>query len=139
MLPYIFLFILGLSSGTIIAGGVAGLLIGLGIVPRFAGITHTAEHIFLYEDCALLGTIIGNICFLFPFSIPFGVFFLIVCGLFFGIFLGSWILSLAEVADIFPVFSRRIRLKSGLPLIIVSVALGKCFGALLFYWLGWHL
>ena len=45
-----FLCFMGFCAGIIVAGGVSGLLIGLSIVPRYAGITHTAECIFLYED-----------------------------------------------------------------------------------------
>ena len=55
MWQQIFLGLLGLCSGTIIASGVAGLLIGLSIIPRYAGITHTADHILLYEDMCFLG------------------------------------------------------------------------------------
>ena len=44
MWQQIFLIFVGLSSGIIIAGGVVGLMIGLSIVPRYAGITHTADH-----------------------------------------------------------------------------------------------
>ena len=43
MLQQIFLGFIGLCSGFIIAGGLIGLLIGLSIVPRYAGITHTAD------------------------------------------------------------------------------------------------
>ena len=57
MLQQIFLGFIGLCSGFIIAGGLIGLLIGLSIVPRYAGITHTADHIMLYEDITLFGTI----------------------------------------------------------------------------------
>jgi len=44
MLQQIFLGFIGLCSGFIIAGGLIGLLIGLSIVPRYAGITHTADY-----------------------------------------------------------------------------------------------
>lgn len=50
MLEQIFLGFTGLCSGFIIAGGLTGLMIGLSIIPRYAGITHTADHILLYED-----------------------------------------------------------------------------------------
>ena len=46
MLEQIFLGFTGLCSGFIIAGGLTGLMIGLSIIPRYAGITHTADHIF---------------------------------------------------------------------------------------------
>ena len=57
MLQQVFLSIVGFCSGIIIAGGVVGLLIGLSIVPRYAGITHTGKHILLYEDITLLGIV----------------------------------------------------------------------------------
>lgn len=72
MWQQIFLGLLGLCSGTIIASGVAGLLIGLSIIPRYAGITHTADHILLYEDMCFLGIFLGNLFCLFRFPLPLG-------------------------------------------------------------------
>lgn len=137
MWQQIFLCLLGLCSGAMIAAGIVGLLIGLSIVPRYAGITHTSDHITLYEDVTLLGTVLGNIYYLFHFSLPLGSTFLAVYGLFSGIFLGGWILALAEMADIFPIFLRRIKFREGLPLVIFIVALGKTMGSMYFYWKGW--
>ena len=102
MLEQIFLGFTGLCSGFIIAGGLTGLMIGLSIIPRYAGITHTADHILLYEDIIFWGTELGNLFFLFHWNIRFGTPFLILYGLFSGIFLGGWIMALAEMADIFP-------------------------------------
>ena len=127
----------GFCAGIIVAGGVSGLLIGLSIVPRYAGITHTADCIFLYEDSSLLGTVAGTIVTLFPVRIPLGPFFLAVCGVFFGIFLGGWILALAEIAKVFPVFARRLKFTQGLSLVIVSIAAGKTLGSLFYYAKGW--
>ena len=101
MLQQLILCFIGFCAGIIVAGGVSGLLIGLSIVPRYAGITHTADQIFLYEDLTLLGTVAGTVVTLFPIRIPLGPFFLAVCGVFFGIFLGGWILALAEIAKVF--------------------------------------
>ena len=39
------LIMIGFSAGIIIAGGEVGLLIGLSIIPRYAGITHTGMKI----------------------------------------------------------------------------------------------
>ena len=127
MWQQIFLIFVGLSSGIIIAGGVVGLMIGLSIVPRYAGITHTADHMLLYEDMTFLGIVLGNLFCLFQPSLPLG-----------NIFLGSWILALAEVADVFPVFCRRIHLTRGLPVIIIAIAAGKFAGCFLFYFLRWQ-
>ncbi len=137
MWQQIFLTFIGLCAGAVAAGGTAGLLIGLSIVPRYAGITHTADHILLYEDMTMLGTVLGNLFVLFRIPVPSGTAGLILCGLFSGIFLGGWILALAEVADIIPIFARRIRLAGGIPLMILSLALGKVTGSLLYYFQNW--
>ena len=75
MLQQLILCFIGFCAGIIVAGGVSGLLIGLSIVPRYAGITHTADQIFLYEDLTLLGTVAGTVVTLFPIRIPLGPFF----------------------------------------------------------------
>ena len=123
MWQQLFLGFVGFSAGFIVAGGVVGLLIGLSVIPRYAGITRTASHVMIYEDIIFLGTVFG-ICFLlFHWNLHFGKTFLLLYGLFSGIFLGGWILALAEMADIFPIFSRRLRLTFGLPILIICVAL----------------
>lgn len=137
MWQQLFLGFLGFSSGVIIAGGVVGLLIGLSVVPRYAGITHTADHMLLYEDITLAGTILGNCFYLFQWKLHLGSPFLAFYGLFSGIFLGAWIMALAEMADVFPIFSRRVRLVKGLPFVIFCVAVGKTLGSLLYYYKGW--
>ena len=130
MFQQILLAVIGFSSGVIIAGGVVGLLIGLSIVPRYAGITHTGKHILLYEDITLLGILFGNLFYLYQWHIPGGTVFLLFIGLFSGIFLGGWIMALAEMADVFPIFFRRIKLTEGISFIVTAIALGKAFGSL---------
>ena len=132
MFQYIFLGFVGLCSGVIIAGGITGLLMGLSIVPRYAGITRTADHILLYEDLALLGTVTGNLFYLFRWKLPLGSPFLILYGIFSGIFLGGWIMALAEMADVFPIFTRRIRFQKWLSIVVLCVALGKATGSLIY-------
>ena len=126
MLQQLILCFIGFCAGIIVAGGVSGLLIGLSIVPRYAGITHTADQIFLYEDLTLLGTVAGTVVTLFPIRIPLGPFFL-----------GGWILALAEIAKVFPVFARRLKLSQGLSPVIISIAAGKALGSLFYYAMSW--
>ena len=126
MLQQLILCFIGFCAGIIVAGGVSGLLIGLSIVPRYAGITHTADQIFLYEDLTLLGTVAGTVVTLFPIRIPLGPFFLAV-----------WILALAEIAKVFPVFARRLKLSQGLSPVIISIAAGKALGSLFYYAMSW--
>lgn len=45
----------GLSCGLAVAGGLFALIIALGLVAEFADQTHTAKHIFWYEDAVAAG------------------------------------------------------------------------------------
>lgn len=128
---------LGLCAGGIVASAAVAFLIGLGIIPRYAGITHTGDKILLYEDSMMLGAVLGNVFYVFHLHLPFGAWGLGIYGLFSGIFLGGWILALAEMAKIFPVIVRRIRFKHGIPLVVVTIALGKIAGSLWFFYKGW--
>ena len=83
--------IVGLSGGFVIAGGVIALMVGLGIITRFVGITHTAKHVKGYETAILAGAIFGNLLTVHQIRIPLGIFGLVLMGVLFGIFVGGWI------------------------------------------------
>lgn len=129
--------IIGLSSGFIVAGGVMALSVGLGIFTRYAGITHTGKHVRLYEDAVLLGGIAGDIMTVYKVNVPLGSIGLAVMGVCFGIFVGSWILALAEIVNIFPVFFRRMGVTKGTSLVILAIAAGKVVGSLLHFYMRW--
>lgn len=129
--------LIGFSAGFIVAGGVVALMVGLGIITRFIGISHTAKHIMYYEDAILLGTIGGTLVTVFEVSLPIGSWFLIIAGLFMGVFVGGWIMALAEVINVFPVYCRRLGITQGLSWIIITVAVGKTLGSLLHFYMRW--
>lgn len=64
--------IAGICGGSVVAVALAAFIIELGIIPRFAGITHTADHIFLYENCLILGSFLGNLVYIYHLSVPLG-------------------------------------------------------------------
>lgn len=121
----------GFCGGAVVATALAAFIISLGIIPRYAGITHTVKHILLYEDFLMLGSILGNLVFVYKFSLPLGQIGEGIIGLFFGMFLGSWIIALGEVVNVFAITARRIGLKKGAGLIVLSIALGKSLGSLM--------
>ena len=129
------LLLIGLSAGGIIAAGVFAFLAMIGVFPRLMGRTRTGSHIFLYETAIILGGIAGNVMDLYEIPFPFGaagsgIPFLGHAAL--GI-LGCLVMSLAETLKALPVISRRIRLAVGLQYIILSVALGKLCGAMVYF------
>ena len=132
-----FLALVGFSGGSIVAGGVVALMVGLGIITRFIGISGTAKHIRGVEDAILLGAAVGTIVTVFSFQFPVGAWVLAVAGLFMGIFVGGWIMALAEVVNVFPVYCRRLGITKGTSWIVITLAAGKTLGSLLHFYMRW--
>lgn len=132
-----FLALIGLSAGGMIAAGLFALIVELGILTDFADRTHTADKILLYEDCTVLGGIVGNILSIFPVKIVGLQFLLPIFGIFSGIFVGGWSMALAEVLNVFPVFIRRLKIVRYTTAFIISIAVGRSLGTLLYLLKGW--
>lgn len=160
VLENILIAVLGASAGFGVSGGVFTTLIAIGLVPRFAGKTHTAKHIFLYEEMVVFGTLIGGIITVF---LPFikvhewvgddwasnrmfyeglfagawypvvGTVGLTIYGLFAGIFVGCLAIAIAEMLDSIPIFARRSKFRHGIGIAILCMALGKTLGSLLYF------
>lgn len=150
----ILLGIVGMSAGILVSAGVFTVLLAVGLVPRFAGKTHTGKKIFLYEEMVVLGTLAGDF-----FSVfidygylgewvrreqPLGEATVIIWraaamtlvaffGLFAGIFVGCLALAIAEMLDSIPILTRRIGYRHGLGIMVLSIALGKLAGSLLYF------
>ena len=88
LLQTIFLALLGLSAGMIVAGGVFSFIVELGVISDFADRTHTGNHILIYEDMVAAGAILGNLFQIFEVNLPGRMIFLAIYGLFGGIFVG---------------------------------------------------
>ena len=58
---------------------------------------------------------------------------ILVAGLSYGCFVGILIMGLAEVMDVFPIMFKRIKLKTGLAVIVLMAATGKLIGSLCYF------
>ena len=133
----IFLAIIGLSAGIVIAGGLFSFIASLGVVSDLADRTHTGKYVRLYEDMVTLGGVLGNVFFLFQPRMLLGEWFLALLGVFIGVFVGCEIMALAEILNIFPIFVRRVKLLKYVPYFILMVALGKTVGEMVFAFYKW--
>ena len=133
----IILAILGLSGGMIVAGGLFGFIVSLGVISDFADRTHTGKNIRLYERMLALGGGLGNVIYVYHIPISLGAWMLSVFGLFAGVFLGCWAMALEETLNVFPIFMRRAKLVGCIPYIILSIAIGKGIGSLIYFLSGW--
>lgn len=131
-----FLAFFALCAGVTVAGGFVALITLLGVIPRLASKTKTMKRAILYENCLILGVVLGNIVSLYSLRLPFGMVFLAVSGLCSGIFVGCLAMALAETINTFPIFFRRIQLRKGAPFLVISLAIGKGIGSLIQLYLG---
>lgn len=133
MIRYAVIILLGFSSGIIVAGGMFTALFTVGLIPRFAGKTHTGAHVMIYESAVIVGTILGNLSSLYGYPLPFGNIFLGGFGLFSGIFVGCLALAIAEALNGIPIFARRINFRRGLGIGILALAFGKSIGNIIYF------
>ncbi len=148
--------IIGFSGGILVSGGVFTVLLAVGLVPRFAGKTHTGSRILFYEEAVVFGTLFGNLLSAWEYPVSpgswivenrllgmetagiwqgIGIGILLVSGLFAGIFVGCLAMAITEMLDTIPIFSRRIRFRKGLGTVLIVTAVGKLAGSL-YYFLG---
>ena len=59
--------------------------------------------------------------------------FLSVYGLFAGIFVGCLALAIAEMLDAIPIFTRRLKFRHGIGVVVLCMAIGKTVGSLIYY------
>lgn len=137
MLGHVILGLISFSGGLIVSSGLVALILGLNLIPRFAGVTHTANYTKLYEKSIIVGAFIGNLFTIYTIRFPAGGWLAACFGLFGGIFLGSWIIALTEILDMFPILSKKAGIKVGVSAIVLSTAIGKSLFSLLYYLKGW--
>lgn len=150
----IFLGIVGVSGGIMVSSGIFTVLLAVGLVPRFAGKTHTGKHVFLYEEMVVLGTLTGVFFSVFEergyvgqwivSNMVFGMqtvrvwqilsdVLMVLFGGYAGIFVGCLALAIAEMLDSIPIFTRRIGFRHGLGIVVLFMALGKMAGSFIYF------
>lgn len=126
----------GICAGAITAAGVFALITTLGIINRFAVVTRTASFLLKYENVIIMGVTVGNILSLYEINLPGASVGIGIFGILIGIYVGCFAVALAEVLQVIPVFARRSRLKIGLEIIVLGLALGKSVGGILYFFGG---
>lgn len=136
-LKWILLITAGFSGGFITAAAFVAFIAMLGIFPKIAAKTKTANECMLYENCLMLGILLATLVQFFlvynsagfysgalpPFSI--GIFILCLIGIFGGIYIGFLIGGLSEILNVIPIFARKAHIQKFICLIIYFIAAGK--------------
>ncbi|MCL2873545.1 MAG: stage V sporulation protein AB [Defluviitaleaceae bacterium] len=123
----------GFGTGLIISGAVVAFITILGIVQRLAEKTGTQRYIMLYEEAIIFGVILGATTMMIDYHLPLGWLIAIAAGFFGGVFFACLSMSLAEVLNVIPILTRRIKIEKGLSFFIFALAIGKFVGAILYF------
>ncbi len=143
-LKFILMAVSAFGFGLLSSAGVFTVFVSVGLVPRFADKTHTAAYIIKYENAIVAGAALGCILSVFHERLVpilsglgeaplLGKFLLGFFGIFAGMFVGCFAIAIAELLNTIPIFERRVSLGKGSGIVILSIALGKTIGSLLYY------
>ncbi|MDD4844254.1 MAG: stage V sporulation protein AB [Anaerotignum sp.] len=133
MIAKILMIIIGFTSGAGISAGVFAFIAAIGLVPRMAQRSKTEKYIPLYEDMILLGGLFAATSMFVDYRLPKSPILAGGFALAIGVFTGVLAMALTEVLNVMPILMRRVRITKGLPWIILSFALGKVLGSLLYF------
>ncbi len=120
----------GIAGGAISAGYVAFITL-LGVFDKLSEKLKAAKYSYIIETLIILGVTTGNLVYLLQLRLPFGLIGFTFLEFMGGIFTGFLAGALAETINIFPILSRRIKLRKHLPYILIAAALGKTAGSLI--------
>lgn len=126
--------LIGLSGGLVVGGAFAAFVAMLEIIPRLVHISKTSSYIKSYQNAYILGVISFTISYFFDFNFELNNLFIGIIGLIMGMFTGIFSSALAEVLNVVPVMSKKLRLKNDSKIIIYALLFGKVAGSL-YFWL----
>lgn len=130
MVKQLFLCIVALSGGALVGTAAAAFITLLDIVPRLAQVTDTSDKIGLYEIILFTSMTVFSLSTLMGWSVGIkSKVFLILIGFILGAFIGLLASALAEVLNVMPVLSRRVRIEKYIIAVLIAIALGKMVGS----------
>ena len=130
--------LIALGQGVAVGAAVVLVFVTLGLVSGCAAITGTRRSVKLYGTLVCVGAVIAAPLHLFEFSgSPEGLILLPVATFLGGMYVGMFLCALAEVLNIFPALTGRLKLAQAVKTMVFSLALGKTAGVLVYYLTDW--
>lgn len=137
------LILIGFCCGTGIAAGTFAFLLVIRVIPRMVQKAKLEHKIIYIENIVFRGLIFGTVFSLFSWKKKWlftllGRSVLTIFGFSAGIFVGCLAVALAEILDTFPIFFRRLHIKTSFSSMMIFVmAIGKMIGSLFFFLAGY--
>lgn len=137
------LFIIGISAGIIVSGGICALFTAVEIIDRISYKFKIKNKSHIFEKTIFMGAVTGNLLIVFFENISdllnngFGTNYIIMAvGGFMGIFVGCLAMSIEEALDVPSIFFRKLGIKHHLRYVVLGIALGKLVGNIIYFIIG---
>ncbi len=121
------------GGGFTVGGAAAAFISILQIIPRLLQITETYDRIKVYKFVISTSFIFFTVLYFSDFRLNLSKYITIPIGLVLGTFIGLLSSALAEVLNVIPVLSKKLKIKDNLKYIIWTLMLGKVAGSLYFW------
>lgn len=117
-------------AGSAIAAGYVAFITLLGVFQKLIEKYKAAGYIKTVETMIIAGVTLFNLVSLFNLPLPLGIWGLCIFNLFGGVFVGCLAGALAETLNIFPILSRRFKIRIWLPYVLIAAGIGKAIGSI---------
>ncbi|WP_353097685.1 stage V sporulation protein AB [Tissierella praeacuta] len=125
---------IGFGGGLAVGSAAAAFITILQIVPRLVQITNTWKYIKIYQLIISVSFILFVIIYFSEFHMNLPKIIVALIGLLYGVFIGLLSSALAEVLNVIPAMSKKLKIKDNLKYVILALMAGKVAGAL-YFWL----
>ena len=124
----------GLSAGVVIGSAAAAFFTLLNFISRTIQVANARKMVKIYQNIIALGASAYSFIYFSNITFKLNNMISALVSLFMGYFLGMFSSTLAEVLDVIPILSKKLKTKHRLKYITTSLLFGKTLGSLC-YWL----
>lgn len=128
------LIVIAFGGGLTVGSAAAAFITILQIVPRLVQITNTKKQIKIYQLDIAISFVLFVVIYFSNFHMNLPKIIVILIGLLSGTFIGLLSSALAEVLNVIPVMSKKLKIKDNLRYVIWALMGGKVSGSL-YFWL----
>lgn len=128
------LIVIAFGGGLTVGSAAAAFITILQIVPRLVQITNTKKQIKIYQLNIAISFVLFVVIYFSNFHMNLPKIIVILIGLLSGTFIGLLSSALAEVLNVIPVMSKKLKIKDNLRYVIWALMGGKVSGSL-YFWL----
>ena len=133
MMKNILLMVIALGGGVTAGSAAAAFIALLEVIPRLMQISDTRDYIKLYQGVLTFGFALFTLIYFTDLHLNLSKYVAIPTGFLYGVFIGIFSSALAEVLNVIPVLSKKLKLRDHLIYVIYTLMAGKVIGSI-FYW-----